>query len=191
MKPPWCSLHRETMVTTISVDSGQAAHICWLLHHGDINSKTLNRTFSSRLLIVTRLFRRHHISEESFNVGLHRICWRTALSLSTSELTITTQNKMKYYGKDFKWSTADFFFQTTGCRVAFNDLRTNEFFFSLLVTQCFPTIEKLFWQSVFSLLYSRGRCYKSTEIIQHLQIQKHANTICEIGMGDMTKISYR
>lgn len=134
IKPPWCSLHRGNMVTTISVDSGQAAHICCRLHHGDINSKTLNRTFSSRLLIVTRLFKRHHISEESFNVGLHRIRWRAALSLSISELTITTHNKMKYYGKNFKWSTVYFFFQTTGCRMAFNALCIVYNFFSLLVT---------------------------------------------------------
>ncbi len=36
----------------------------------------------------------------------------------------------------------------------------------------FPAIEGIFQQSMFSLLYGRGRYYASSEIVQKVQIQK-------------------
>lgn len=39
------------------------------------------------------------------------------------------------------------------------------------MTQCFPDIDGIFWQSLFSLLYGREHYYASSEIVQNLQKQ--------------------
>jgi len=39
--------------------------------------------------------------------------------------------------------------------------------FSIIMTQCFPAIDKFFWKSMFPLLYSRGCYYAPSEIVQN------------------------
>lgn len=47
----------------------------------------------------------------------------------------------------------------------------------LLIQEDTHKTNKNFWKSIFPYLYGRGRCYTSSERVQHLPIRKKQNTL--------------